>query len=183
MRGGGRAVSSNDVHQESRTAAGGRCGAGAAQGSGQGGPPAATALSGPLHACPSLEQGVDGTLLEAWASHKSYRPRDEPGPAQGRLAQPRRRPPFKTGAGFPGRAPQSRDARVDHRSRCAPVSQGQAARGAALLLRSRADREPEWSRHCCRADRSRPLVKPGAGGYAEREAALAMLERSSPPRT
>ena len=26
---------------------------------------------------------VDGTLLEAWASHKSYRPRDEPGPPKG----------------------------------------------------------------------------------------------------
>ena len=26
---------------------------------------------------------VDGTLLEAWASHKSYRPRDEQGPPKG----------------------------------------------------------------------------------------------------
>ena len=26
---------------------------------------------------------VDGTLMEAWASHKSYRPRDEQGPPKG----------------------------------------------------------------------------------------------------
>ena len=83
MRGRGRAIPRNHVHEEPRTADGRGGGASLAQGSGQGGAAAALALSRPLHACPWLEQGVDGTLLEAWASHKSYRPRDEPGPPTG----------------------------------------------------------------------------------------------------
>ena len=77
---------------------------------------------------------VDGTLLEAWASHKSYRPRDEQPPDDGLCAGVATRPatPVPAGAGFPGRAPQSRHARLDHRSRGAPLPQGQAA-GARRL--------------------------------------------------
>ena len=100
-----------------------------------------------------------------------------------RRAQPAPRPPFEPGAGFQGRAPPSRDARVDHRPGSAALPQGQAAGGQALLPGSCADREPSRSGGRCRTDRGRPLVKPGAGGYAERDASLTMLERSSLPRT
>ena len=52
---------------------------------------------------------VDGTLLEAWASHKSFKPKDGPPPraAGGRNAE----------VHLHGEKPNQRDARVDDRSR------------------------------------------------------------------
>jgi transposase len=55
---------------------------------------------------------VDGTLLEAWASHKSFRPRDEdPPPPDG----------GNPTVNFHGAAPRERHASIDHRSGCATV--------------------------------------------------------------
>ena len=70
---------------------GGGCGAGAAQGSG-----ASEARRRRLLSADHFT--VDGTLLEAWASHKSYRPRDEQPPQGGGRNRD---------ADFQGRAPQS----------------------------------------------------------------------------
>ncbi len=49
---------------------------------------------------------VDGTLLEPWASHKSYRPSDERPPQGGGRNRPR---------DFKGERRRPRDARVEHR--------------------------------------------------------------------
>ncbi len=91
--------------------------------------------------------------------------------------------PVRTGADLQGRASQSRDLRLDHRPGGSALPQGQAAMRAALLSRPCAQREPERPGGRYGADRGRPLVKSGAGGYAERNAALSMLEHSSLPRT
>ena len=78
---------------------------------------------------------VDGTLLEAWASLKSYRPRDEQEPPLvGRWAQ--------RGGGLPGAASQPRDARVTHGRRGAALPQGTAAGGEAELSGPCPQREP-----------------------------------------
>ncbi len=52
------------------------------------------------------------------------------------------------------------------------LPQGQAADGQALPPGLCADRESLRAGGRCRADRSRPLFKPGAGGYAGRDADL-----------
>jgi len=69
---------------------------------------------------------VDGTLLEAWASHKSFRPRDE-------------EPPTKGGGNptvnFHGQ-PAQRHTSVDDGSRCAAVSQRRGSRGASRVPRA-----------------------------------------------
>ena len=82
---------------------------------------------------------VDGTLLEAWASLKSVRPRDE-----------ERDPP--TG---PGGRNLWKDFRGERRSNATHVSttdpeallarKGQGAGGEAVLRRPRAHGEPEWA--------------------------------------
>lgn len=74
--------------------------------------------------------------------------------------------------------PPPRDARVDLRPRAAALPPGPSTGGQALLSRPSADREPQRADRRCRAIPGRPLFKPGAGGYAERDAALAILERS-----
>ena len=68
---------------------------------------------------------VDGTLLEAWASHKSFRPRDEEPPSAGAAAIRR--------VDFHGAAPHQRHASVDHRSRRAAVQESARPGGAARL--------------------------------------------------
>ena len=72
---------------------------------------------------------VDGTLIEAWASHKSFRPKDE-------------QPSGGEGSGevnFHGGAPLQRHASVHHRSRGATVQEVERPRGQAQLPGSRAD--------------------------------------------
>ena len=67
---------------------------------------------------------VDGTLLEAWASLKSYRPRDEqepPSSGGGRNAE----------VDFRGQRRSARDARLAHGRGGATLSQGTAAGGEA----------------------------------------------------
>ena len=104
---------------------------------------------------------VDGTLLEAWASHKSYRPRDE-------------RPP-----GGGGRNPDAdftgeRRRRETHVSTTDPEARFYRKgkqQGAQLCYLGHLLTE---NRHGLVVD----VELTEADGYAEREAALAMLERS-----
>ena len=106
---------------------------------------------------------VDGTLLEAWASLKSYRPRDE------------QEPPAGTGG---------RNAEVDfrggRRSRETHVSTTDAE---ARLYRKGPQQEAKLSYlgHALSENRHGLVVDvelTEANGHAEREAALQMLERS-----
>ena len=85
---------------------------------------------------------VDGTLIQAWASMKSFRPKDGSGRAAGARAQRRAR--------LPRRAADQRHARLDHRPRGQAVPQGQRQGGQALLHGPSADGEPP------RPDRRRP---------------------------
>ena len=88
---------------------------------------------------------VDGRLIQAWASMKSFRPKDGDGAAaRRRRAQPEPR--------LPRRAPEQRDPPLDHRSRRAALPQGAGHGGAALLRRPRADGEPARSRGRGRVD-------------------------------
>ena len=97
---------------------------------------------------------VDGTLLEAWASHKSYRPRDEPPPRGGGRNRD---------ADFQGER-RSRETHVSTTdSRGAALLQGQATGRAALLPRSGADREPARSGRRRRADRGQRAGRAGSG--------------------
>ena len=106
---------------------------------------------------------VDGTLLEAWASLKSYRPRDEqepPSSGGGRNAE----------VDFRGQRSQSRDARLAHRRGGAALPQGTAAEAKLRYLG-----------HVLSENRHGLVVGvelSEANGYGEREAALQMLERS-----
>jgi transposase len=79
---------------------------------------------------------VDGTLIEAWASMKSFRPKDEASgpPAAGRT-EPR--------GGFPRPDALQRDARLDDRSGSAALSQGAGQGGQALLHGTCVDGEPQ----------------------------------------
>ena len=81
MRGGGRAVPLDDVHQEPRTAAGDGRGGGPAQGSGQGSQASPDASA--------VHFTVNGEPLEAWAPNKSQRPFDERPRPNGGSNQPR----------------------------------------------------------------------------------------------
>ena len=106
---------------------------------------------------------VDGTLLEAWASLKSYRPRDE------------QEPPAGTG----GRNAEV-DFRGQRRSRETHVSTTDAE---ARLYRKGPQQEAKLSYlgHVLSENRHGLVVDvelTEANGYAEREAALQMLERS-----
>ena len=105
---------------------------------------------------------VDGTLLEAWASHKSYRPRDERPPRGGGRNRPR---DFK---GERRRRRETHESTTDPEARLYRKGKQQAARLCYLghLLTE--------NRHGLVVD----VELTEAGGYAEREAALAMLERS-----
>ncbi len=111
---------------------------------------------------------VDGTLLEAWASLKSVRPRDEEG-----------RPP----AGAGGRDPW-KDFRGERRSNATHVS---TTDPEALLARKGEGQAAKLSftGHVLMEDRNGLVVDvlPQATGTAETEAALTMLERVPPPRT
>ncbi len=105
---------------------------------------------------------VDGTLLDAWASHKSYRPRDEQGPPKG---GGRNRP-----RDFKGK----RRRRETHASTTDPE---------ARLYRKGKQQEARlcYLGHLLTENRHGLVVDvelTEADGYAERDAALAMLERS-----
>ena len=104
---------------------------------------------------------VDGTLLDAWASHKSYRPRDEQPPRGGGRNRPR---------DFKGerRRRETHESTTDPEARLYRKGKQQEARLCYLghLLTE--------NRHGLVVD----VELTEADGYAERDAALAMLERS-----
>ncbi len=82
---------------------------------------------------------VDGTLLEAWASLKSVRPRgEERDPPTGR----RRAEPME---GLPGGAAFQRDPCIDDGPGGAVGAQRAGTGGEAVLRRPRAHGEPEWA--------------------------------------
>ena len=80
---------------------------------------------------------VDGTLIEAWASMTSFRPKDGSGepPAAGRQWRAR----------FPWREALQPEARLDHRPRCPAVSQGSGPARQACLSGAYSDGEPARS--------------------------------------
>ena len=95
---------------------------------------------------------VDGTLIEAWASMKSFKPKDGSGePPARRRAQRRGR--------FPWPEALQRDARLDDRSGRAALSQGTGQGGQALLHGPCADGEPQRPRRRRLSDR-RPTAMP-----------------------
>ena len=103
---------------------------------------------------------VDGTLLEAWASHKSYRPRDE-------------RPPRGGGRNRPRDFKGERRRRETHESTTDPE--------ARLYRKGKQQASRLCYRHVLTENRNGLVVDvelTEADGYAERDAALAMLERS-----
>jgi transposase len=104
---------------------------------------------------------VDGTLLEAWASHKSFRPRDE-------------EPPTPAGGGNPTVNFHGQRRRNDtHRSTTDPD---------ARLYRKGAGREARlgYLGHLLMEHRSGLIVRTHvtpADGYGERDAALVMVQQ------
>ncbi len=105
---------------------------------------------------------VDGTLLEAWASHKSFKPKHDSGPrppGSGRNAE----------VDFRGqrRSNQTHQSTTDPQARLARKSNGVAAKLC-------------YAGHLLMENRSALIVDmelTQADGYAEREAALRMLGR------
>ena len=68
---------------------------------------------------------VDGTLIEAWACLKSFRPKDGPPPAGGGAA---------TRSGLPWVEAPEPDTRLHHRPRFPALQEVQGQRGQALFL-------------------------------------------------
>ena len=88
---------------------------------------------------------VDGTLLQAWASHKSFKPKDRSDDEPPRGGSQRRGPVARPEA-------QQRHARVHNRSGVPAVSEVAQHRGDALLLGTPAHGEPQRAHRGCRAD-------------------------------
>src|SRR5690606_33858717 len=88
---------------------------------------------------------VDGTLLQAWASQKSFRPKDDtpddPAPR-----------PAQCPAGLQGAQAQQRHPRLDQRSGCPAVPKEPQHRRAAELLGACADGTPQWPGAQCSCD-------------------------------
>ena len=102
---------------------------------------------------------VNSALLEPWASHQSYRPRDEQ-PSHGGRRNP--------DADFTDQR-RSRDTHVPTTGpRGAPLPQGQAAGRTALLSGPPADREPPRPRGRHRVDRGRRARRTGSCARAAR---------------
>ncbi len=107
---------------------------------------------------------VDGTLLDAWASHKSYRPRDKWPPDDARRGGRNRPQDFKGER----RSRDTHASTTDPQARLYRKGQQQEARLCYLghVLTE--------NRHGLVVD----VELTEADGYAERDAALTMLERS-----
>ncbi len=96
---------------------------------------------------------VDGTLFNAWASHKSFKPKD--GAAVGAAGRAQRR----SGLAWPETL--ERHARLDDRPRGPPLSQEQQHRRHALLRRPSADGAPQRVDRRRRAHHRRRLRRAG----------------------
>ena len=81
---------------------------------------------------------VDGTLLEAWASHKSVRPKDE-----GRSAPPD--DPGNPTVNFRGESADECDASIDDGPRRPLDEEGTGTTGEARVSRARVYGEPAWA--------------------------------------
>ena len=104
---------------------------------------------------------VDGTLIEAWASMKSFKPKDGSGePPARRRAQCR--------CGLPWPEAVERDPCLDHRSGRQALPQGHGQGGEALLHRPRADGEPLGASGRCLPDASRRACRAGGGAAHDR---------------
>src|SRR5882757_9753115 len=88
---------------------------------------------------------VDGTLIEAWASPKSFKPKDGWRAAR---ARPERR------AGFSWRAPDERHPRLEHGPGRAALPPGPRQGSQALVHGPRAHGKPQWPDRWCRGDPS-----------------------------
>ena len=85
---------------------------------------------------------VDGTMLKAWASMKSFRPKDASGEGPGN--GPAEPPPGRNGEiDFRKTKLIERDARLDDGQGCAPLPQGRRAGEPSGLSRPRLDGEPQ----------------------------------------
>ena len=106
---------------------------------------------------------VDGTLLEAWASLKSFRP-------QGRRADGAAGRSGQSDGQFPRRIAAQRHPSVDHGSRRAAGPQGERPRGQAVVRGPRAARQSPWPGRQCLRDRrdrhGRTRGRPAAPGEA-----------------
>ena len=111
---------------------------------------------------------VDGTLVEAWASMKSFRPKDGSGEARGRRLRRRRR--AEPRGGFPWPEALQRDARFDDRSGSAALSQGTGQGGQALLHGPCADGEPQRPRRRRLPDRGQRPCRADRGAAHDRAA-------------
>ncbi len=113
--------------------------------------------------CSSEHFSVDGTLLEAWASHKSFRPNDG------------FEPPAAPGGG--------RNAEVDFRGRPRSNETHRSTTDPEALLARKSDGAPaklSYAGHVLMEHRSALIVDmelTQATGRAEREAAITMLDR------
>ena len=107
---------------------------------------------------------VDGTLLEAWASHKSYRPRAERPPHDGQRGGRNREADFKG----------ERRRRETHSSTTDPEARRYRKGPQREARRCYLGHALSENRHGLVVD----VELTEADGYAERRAALAMLERS-----
>jgi transposase len=111
---------------------------------------------------------VDGTLLEAWASHKSFKPKDGPGPQTG--------------------APGGRNVEVDfHGDKRSNQTHCSTTDPEALLARKSAGTPARlcYAGHFLMENRNALLVDAEltpADGYAERATAIAMLARLPGPK-
>ena len=83
---------------------------------------------------------VDGTLIEAAASLKSFRPKDEPPTDAGELG----RQPGQSLGGLPWRAALERHAPEPHRSGCSVVQERRGASCQTVLRRACRDGESAW---------------------------------------
>jgi transposase len=106
---------------------------------------------------------VDGTMIEAWASMKSFQPKDGSGPLPS---------PGASRAGFSRPGSQQRHPCLKNRSGCEAVSQIVRPAGTAVL---------PWT--CAYGNRNSLLVDAeltSASGWAERAPAKAMTETVAP---
>ena len=91
---------------------------------------------------------VDGTLIDAWASHKSFRPKDDRND--------------KDGGNFHGKQAPQRDARIEERSGGTAVSERAWQGSEAVLHGPCADGEPQRLGGGCRVDIGRRTSRTGS---------------------
>ena len=122
---------------------------------------------------------VDGTLIEAWASMKSVKPKE---PGLGRTAGGRRRAQRRSGLPWPEAV--ERDACLDHRSGRQALPQRAGQGGEAVLHGAWADGEPPRPAGRRLPDAGRRTCRAGGGAAHDRASCrpAAPRSRSAPTR-